>query len=49
MIYKLLADRRGQQALDQRQPNDGDDASPTNHQNPINHAHRSGGLSSFRV
>ena len=36
----LLADRGGHQALDQRQPEDRGQASPTNHQKAINYAHR---------
>ena len=38
-VVLLLADRRGHQALDQRQPEDRGQASPTNHQNTINYAH----------
>ena len=39
-VVVLLADRRGHQALDQRQPEYRDEASPTNHQKAINYAHR---------
>jgi hypothetical protein len=39
-VVVFLADRRGYQTLHQRQTNDRGEASPTNHQNAINHRHR---------
>ena len=46
-VVVLLADRRGHQALDQRQPEDRDEASPTNHQKAINYVHRQWTIPSF--
>src|ERR671920_1281066 len=39
-VVMLLADAHGHKALHQHQPDERGEASPTNHQNPINYEHR---------